>query len=195
MPAMRRLLRALVVVAVAGVVACSGEPPRKEMQQAQSAIDAAKAAGADEYARDELAGSVGALKQAYDAVEERDYRLALGHAMDSRERAQTAMKQATDEKATERERADRAMTALAAAIGDATARLKSAESAHASPRVLAASRKANANAQKRVQEARAAYETGDYRAAAAIASSAREELGAQARGSGARAAASAHRDR
>ena len=179
MPIARGLLLTLVVVAVIGLGACAGEPPRKEMQQAQSAIDAAKAAGADEDAREELNGAVDALKQAYDAVEERDYRLALNRAIDSRERAQIAEKQASDEKAAERENADRAMVALTAAIADATVKLKSAESTHASPRAVAASRKARANAQTHLQEARAAYENEDYRAATAIASSAHEKLGSQ----------------
>ena len=35
-------------------IACGGEPPDKEIQQAQGALDAARAAGADRYAADVL---------------------------------------------------------------------------------------------------------------------------------------------
>ena len=71
-------------------MACGGEPPDKEMQQAQGAIDAARAAGADQYAHEEFAAAQEALTHANEAVEQRDYRLALNHALDSRERAQNA---------------------------------------------------------------------------------------------------------
>ena len=53
------------------------DPPDKEMQQAQSAIESARVAGAGEYAHDELAAAEQALKNAHDAVDQRDYRLAL----------------------------------------------------------------------------------------------------------------------
>ena len=62
------------------------------MQQAEGAIEAARAAGADQgHAREELAGGRReVLKRAGEAVTERDYRLALNHALDARERAQNA---------------------------------------------------------------------------------------------------------
>ena len=66
-----------------------GEPPSKEMHQAQGAIDAARAAGAERYAADTLAAAVKALAQADLAANQRDYRLALNHALDSRERRRT----------------------------------------------------------------------------------------------------------
>ena len=66
------------------IVAC-GEPPNKELHQAQGAIDAARAAGAAVYAPEELKGAVDALTHAQEAVGQRDYRLALNHALDSRE--------------------------------------------------------------------------------------------------------------
>ena len=77
------------------LVAC-GEPPDKEMHQAQGAIDAARAAGADTYAPDEFKAAVDALARAQDAVAQRDYRLALNNALDSRERAQNAARMGAD---------------------------------------------------------------------------------------------------
>ena len=72
------------------LAACGGDPPEKEMQQAQAAIDVAVAAGAETYAAQELAAAEAALTHAGSAVAARDYRLALNHALDSRQRALNA---------------------------------------------------------------------------------------------------------
>src|SRR5882724_5347116 len=79
--------------------ACGGDPPDKEIQQAQEAIDKAHAAGADRYAVEEYSAAVAALKNAHTAVEQRDYRLALNDALDSKERADNSVKLAADGKA------------------------------------------------------------------------------------------------
>ena len=94
---MSRSRAGLLVVAsacLAAAMACA-EPPDKEIQQAIGAIDAARAAGAAEYAAEDFTAAQDALTRANDAVELRDYRLALNHALDSRERAQNAAKMAT----------------------------------------------------------------------------------------------------
>jgi hypothetical protein len=70
--------------------ACGGDPPDKEIKQAQAAIEAARGAGAGQYAKTEYAAAQDALKRATDAVADRDYRLALNHALDARERAEAA---------------------------------------------------------------------------------------------------------
>src|SRR3954468_9202775 len=108
MSLVRRLTLSLAVVAAVSSAAC-GDPPEKEMQQAQGAIDTARAAGADQYARDEFAAAEEALKKARDAVQERDYRQALNSALDARERAQTAAKESVNHKATARADAERAL--------------------------------------------------------------------------------------
>src|SRR5205807_5231258 len=97
----RRWLLSVAIAAAIGNAAC-GDPPDKEMQQAQGAIDAARAAGADQYAHADFVAAQEALKRAQDAVDQRDYRLALNHALDSRERAQNAVKAAADQKAAAR---------------------------------------------------------------------------------------------
>jgi hypothetical protein len=132
------------------------------MQQAQAAIDAARASGADRYAPQEFAAAQGALKRAHDAVDERDYRLALNHALDSRERAQTAAKDAADRKAAARADADRALAGAVAALADARTKLKAAESGRVAPARLASARTAIADLDQAVQKARAAWARGDY---------------------------------
>ena len=97
-----------LILAVLLAVGCA-EPPSKEMNQAQGAIDAARAAGADKFATDEFNAAVDALERPNEAVAEGDYRLALNHALDSRERAQNAAKLAVDGRANARGDAERAI--------------------------------------------------------------------------------------
>jgi hypothetical protein len=158
----RALLLPLVAAVGIAAAACGGEPPDKEIQQAQGALDAARAAGADRYAVEEFTAAEDALKRAHDAVAQRDYRLALNNALDSRERAQDAAKQAADGKAAARVAADRALSAASGALTTARNALKSAEASHAPVRLLAAARHAIADADERLQEARTAIEKGDY---------------------------------
>ena len=169
-----RLLPA-VCLALFVTIGCGGEPPDKEMQQAQGALDAARAAGADKYASEEFTAATLALTNAREAVEQRDYRLALNHALDSRERAQNAAKMAADGKAAARTEADRAINAAQAEINAAEARMKTAETgktAKAPDRL----RRAIGTAQATLQEARADFERGDYLEIPAIAKSATASL-------------------
>jgi hypothetical protein len=146
------------------------------MQQAEGAIEAARAAGADRYASVEFAAAVDALKRSQEAVTQRDYRLALNHALDSYERAQTAAKEAADAKAAAHTEADRALTMAAAALEQAQAGVKAAEGARAPARLVDPARTAIANQDRRVQEARAAFDRGDFNAATKAAAAATEAL-------------------
>jgi hypothetical protein len=168
MRALGRLNAALLVALSLAVTACGDDPPEKEMQQAQGAIDAAHAAGASQYAREEYAAAQDALKNARQAVAERDYRLALNNALDSRERAQNAAKLTADNKALARTDADHALIDLTAGVNEARAKVKSPETAQAPAKTLAL-RRAIADADTALQEARAAFSAGDYAAVTAAA--------------------------
>lgn len=96
--------------------AACGTPPHKEIDQAQGAIDAARAAGADRYASTEYAAAQTALKQANDAVTDRDYRLALNHALESREQAQNAARTAADTRSRLRGDAERELAEVSSLI-------------------------------------------------------------------------------
>jgi hypothetical protein len=161
MPAFGRFGLTAAVVASLMVGGC-GDPPDKEIQQAQGAIDAAGAAGADQYAHEEFLAAQEALKHSHEAVDQRDYRLALTHALDSREHAQNAAKEAADHKAIARSDAERALTGVSAALVAARAKLKAAETARAQARMLAEARRVIADSEGTVQKARAAFEHGDY---------------------------------
>ena len=158
------LAAALTALTPLTFVAC-GDPPDKEIQQAHGAIDAAKAVGAEQYASEEFAAAQTALKNATDAVEQRDYRLALNHALDARDRAKTAAREAADRKAAARVDADRALVASGRALAQAQIRLKSADTTRVSARVLQDARRTLATAERTVQKARTSFDQGDYPAA------------------------------
>ena len=161
MPAFGRFGVAAAVVGSLMVGGC-GTPPDKEIDQAQGAIDAAGAAGADRYAHEEFLAAQEALKHAHEAVDQRDYRLALNHALDSREHAQSAAKEAADHKAMARSEAERVLADASAALVATRAKLKAAETARAPARTLAEARGVIADSEGAVQKARAAFDRGDY---------------------------------
>jgi Domain of unknown function (DUF4398) len=151
-----------IIAASLIIVACGDDPPDREIQQAQSTIDAARSAGASEYAQTDLAAAEQALATARTAVGQRDYRLALTNALESRERAQAATKEAADKKIVARRDSDRALKETAAALAKMRGRLKTAETARLSKRVLASLRRTVDDADRAVQEARAAFDASDY---------------------------------
>ena len=77
--------------------ACS-EPPQKEIDQAQAAVDLARTGGAEIYAAEEYTAAAAGVQKAHAAVDQRDYRQALSHAIDARQRAQSALRQASEGK-------------------------------------------------------------------------------------------------
>src|SRR4051794_3772690 len=109
---LRAARRLALIVTILSAASCA-EPPNKEMNQAQGAIDAARAAGADKFATAEFTAAVEALKRSDEAVATGDYRQALSHAIDSRERAQNAAKMAVDGRADARGHAERAVAEVA----------------------------------------------------------------------------------
>jgi hypothetical protein len=159
------LARIPVVIAAALLLSACAEPPNKEMDQAQGAIDAARAAGADEYANEQLTAAVTALKQSRDAVTQRDYRSALNYALESRDRAQNAAKQASEQRATVRGQVERALADLNALLARADRRVTLAESNRAPRRTITATKNVLAPARAAVQKASAAVVRGEYAAA------------------------------
>jgi hypothetical protein len=149
---------AALAVAAASLTACA-EPPTREINQAQGALDAARAAGAELYAKAEFEAADTALRRAHAAVDERDYRQALSFALDARERARAAAREASEARA-------RAATGIAQRIQTAARTLEAAHARLAGP---AASREVRARFEPtlatldtQLQEARSALAAGDY---------------------------------
>jgi hypothetical protein len=166
---MFRTPRAFCALALLGALTGCAEPPHKEMNQAQGAIDAARAAGADEYATTELAAATDALKRSEEAVAQNDYRLALSLAIDGRERAQAAAKVAVETRAKARGNAERIVAEVNAVLTQAQARLDDATLTKLPRRTATDLRARVAAAEKSMQEARTALERDDYERAITIA--------------------------
>jgi hypothetical protein len=163
------------IIATLLVSACA-EPPNKEMGQAQGAIDAARAAGAERYAAEEFAAATAALKQSNDAVAQGDYRLALNHALESREHAQDAARLAADTGSRVRGGVERTMAEVAALLAEANTRLAAAEEARANARTIRPARQALAQVNADVQKAGAAMKAEDYGAAQTALNGVREAI-------------------
>jgi hypothetical protein len=147
------------------VAACSG-PPTAEHQQAESAIAAARAADAATYAPDDLQQAEAALKQYDDAVAQRDYRQALNHALEARDRAYDAVKSAGAAKADARAQVDRQIPELEGLTRTASARLAgpSKPTGQAGERLRSALTASTAA----LQEARSRLASGDVLGAAQL---------------------------
>jgi hypothetical protein len=158
---MRRVLSGAILVASLTLSGCA-EPPNKEMDQAQGAIDAARAAGAEEYAATEFAAATGTLAQAHEAVAQRDYRLALNHALESREHAQNAAREAADTRARIRGEVERAMAEAEALLAKANATVAAAEGTRVPRRTLREAQQALAAISAEVQKAGSAMKAEDY---------------------------------
>jgi len=169
-------LRLFACILAALVFTACGDPPNKEMDQAQGAIDAARAAGADRYAATEYTAATDALKRAQDAVGQRDYRQALNEALDSREHAQNAAREAADTKAQVRGEVERDMAQIAALIAEANTRLAAAGRSRAPRRVLDGPRSELAAVDDSVQKAGAAMKADDYLAARTALQGVKEKI-------------------
>ena len=167
-----RAALACLLLALAG--ACTS-PPNKEMDQAQGAIDAARAAGADRYAVTEFTTATTALKNANDAVEQGDYRLALNHAIDSREQAQNAARVAADTRAKVRGEVERSIAEVNALITQVNAWIASPTAAR-TPRTRRTAQQVVTASTADVQKAGSAMQSEDYAGAQTLMVATKERL-------------------
>ena len=156
--------------------ASCAEPPNKEMNQAQGALDAARAAGADTFATAEFKAAEEALRKSEEAVTAGDYRQALNHALDSRERAQTAAKMAVDGRAEARGQAERAITEVATLLSRAQTELKDPDVVRLGARDLKAPRAIMTKVDGMLQDARKALASENYAAVATALNGAAAQL-------------------
>jgi len=172
---MRLVVRLACVLALALTASCA-EPPNKEMDQAEGAIEAARAAGAEQYAAAELAAAQQSLQDAVAAVAARDYRLALGHALDSRDQARTAAGVAADTRERLRGELERSLAENATRLVEARQGLGPDSGTRAQRRAREAALERLASAEERVQEAGEKLEAGDYAGARALLDEVRTEI-------------------
>lgn len=148
---------------------------------AQGAIDAARAAGAEQYASEPFTAATKALENAHAAVVERDYRLALSRALEARERAHEAAKAAAEGRSRARSEGEAGIVALRDAIDQLQQKLKTAETARVASKDLAQARRTAADARATLQKAREAMSEGNYLEAGKPLAAARNEITARIR--------------
>jgi hypothetical protein len=161
---------------VAFLASACGEPPNKEMDQAEGAIDAARAAGADRYAATEYKAATDALTSANTAVAQGDYRLALNYALESREHAQNSAREAAETRARLRGEIERHMAEVAALMAQAGTRLEAARKTRAPRRALDETAVVIAGVNEDVQKAGEAIKADDYVAARAALDGVKERI-------------------
>jgi hypothetical protein len=173
---MRRLTALLCAIVLCA--ACS-EPPQKELDRAQGAVDTARAAGAERYAAAEFATATTALQQAHEAVAHRDYRLALSRALDASERAQQSARLAADGKARARAEVEVALARATIAAQQLQSAIKAAEAARAPAAVLSQARKTAAATDAILQKARALLKAEELAEANAALAGVNERINKQ----------------
>jgi hypothetical protein len=178
---MPRLSVLLCTIALFVLSAGCSEPPQKEIDRAQQAIDSARAAGAEQYAPETFAAATAALKQSHEAVDQRDYRLALSRAVDASDRAQEAAREAADNKAQARHDTELAINAANAALIQLEARIKTADNARVPAREIAPARATVKDAAEALQKARAALRTEDLGGARSAIDGLQEEIRSEIR--------------
>jgi HAMP domain-containing protein len=172
---MRLWCRAVLACLLLVLATACTSPPNKEMDQAQGAIDAARAAGADRYAPAEYAAATSALKNASDAVAQGDYRLALNHAIDSREQAQNAARVAADTRAKVRGDAERSLAEVNALMTQVNAWIASPAAAR-TPRTRRTAQQVVTTSTAVVQKAGSAMQAEDYAGAQKLLTETKERL-------------------
>ncbi len=155
-------------------------PPNQEIGDAQNALKAARAAGAERYAPESYAAAADAYRVANEAVMAGDYRLALNRAIESRDHAQTAIRTAEVAQAEARREAQRQFEDLQAQVAQLAADTEAAGSTRAVRRALNDVRETLTLAGKALQEAGAALDRDDIDAAQATMADVRVRLDAAA---------------
>jgi hypothetical protein len=156
---------AALVWSLAFVVLACAAPPNKEIGDAQQALNAARAAGAERFAPKPYEAAAEAYRLANQAVLAGDYRLALNRALESREHAQTAKRESSDIQNRVRDDVQRALADVATLLASAGSRIEDAERAHLPARVIREARQAVAQVNGDVQEASASIKAQDYASA------------------------------
>jgi hypothetical protein len=176
MPRLSRVVMTLLLAALTCVLTACSDPPTKEMNQAQGAIDAAKAAGAEQYAPEEYRAATAALQRSVEAVGQKDYRQALNFALDARERAHDAARTGAERMSQVRGDAEQTIGALGVTIQNGRTRLAAADAAHLPAADIATARQDLEHAQADLQKARSELSHQNYAAARDVSRSALDRV-------------------
>ena len=152
----------LVALLVSTFVSACAAPPNREIADAQEALSTARTAGAERHAPDAYSAAADAYRLANEAVMAGDYRLALNHALESRERAEAAARESADAQARARADVQRSMIDVTMMLAQAAAGIEEAERASVPRKTIRAAQQALAAVNDDVQKAGAAMNSEDY---------------------------------
>lgn len=183
------LRSAVVAVAVLTLSTACSAPPDKERHQAEGAIAAARAADAGRYAPVALRMAETSLAGYDAAVAQRDYREALRLALEARDTAFQAARDASDEKAAARSRAEQLLADGARLLAAYEARPVARVPVRATPGAEVQAAPWIDSARAILQEARSKVSQADYREAATALEPLVERLLAESGGAASPAAA------
>lgn len=99
-------MRAVWILALLLLLPACGGAPVQEMSDARQAVRAAQAAGAAEYAPDQLANAVRLIDSAQDDLRRHEYRSAQQSAVEARRRALEALEASRAARATAKARGE-----------------------------------------------------------------------------------------
>jgi hypothetical protein len=155
-----------ISVAALLTLSCSA-PPEKEHQLAIQALAAARTADTTAYAVDELAAAEAALVSYDRAVADRDYRQALGRALEAREKASLAVQVAGERKAQARLQADSLLAECNAVLSSLRTRLTATGASRPTPAQLTRLRQATRTTPSQIRVAEALINQQNYKGAIA----------------------------
>lgn len=110
--------RSLISVVVCLVAAACEQPPTKEIDAAEAALEQARSGGADVFAPDRFGEAQAAFSDAERKIEARDYRGALSSATDAGEKSRAALQAAVATKQLARDAAHAAEAEAQAALDE-----------------------------------------------------------------------------
>jgi hypothetical protein len=163
-------------VAILLLVTSCAAPPNREIEDAEAALKAAKDAGAERYAVTSYRQAEDAYRGANVAVTDGDYRLALSRALESRERARDAEREAAGVHARARDEVLQTMSDAFAQLASANKELEAAERRHVPRAALREARQTLSNIDTDVQKARAMIQKQDFAGAKGTLTGVKERL-------------------
>jgi len=123
---MRSVLNFCLIMGLTLAVVSCAKPPTQELDAAKAALDAAKAAEAEVYAADTYRSASGALTEANNKVDQKDYEGAKASAIQAKELADRAKAEANTSKQQIRDEAQAIINRVGPGLTDARSSLSNA---------------------------------------------------------------------
>jgi DNA repair exonuclease SbcCD ATPase subunit len=173
---MRSVLNFCLILGFTLAVAGCAKPPQLELDAANAALAAAKAAEADVYAPDTFRSASTAMNEANAKVETKDYEGAKASAIQAKETADRAKSEADTNKQQTRDEAQAVINRVSPGLDDARTSLSSAPSGKGADEDLAQLSADLGQAEANLNDARSNLSSGKFKDALAQARSSESKL-------------------